>query len=133
MTDLDPRAAERDTDADRPSQVVAPLPSGRIGLVAGLVGIMCCVGPTVLALVGLISGATAFSLATDLYDGWAWAFRLAGLAVAAGLVWWSLRRRNACSLGGVARARTGLVKIVAVGVMTYGGLYALTTWLGTFA
>lgn len=100
---------------------------------AGLVGISCCVGPTALALVGLISGATAYTVANDLYDSWAWGFRAAGLAVATALVWWSLRRRNACSIDGLKQARTGLVRIALAGVVTYGILYALTTWLGTFA
>ena len=51
----------------------------------GLVDILCCVGPTVLALVGLVSAGTTFAWATDLYDNYAWWFRLGGLAVLAGL------------------------------------------------
>lgn len=51
----------------------------------------CCVGPTVLALLGVISGATALVWATDLYDGYAWWFRGAGLLVLAALRW-QLRR-----------------------------------------
>ena len=57
------------------------LPSWRIGLAGGLIGIMCCVGPTILALLGSVSAGTAFVWATDLYDNYAWWFRLAGLAV----------------------------------------------------
>jgi len=57
------------------------LPSRRIGLAGGLIGIMCCVGPTILALLGSVSAGTAFVWATDLYDNYAWWFRLAGLAV----------------------------------------------------
>ncbi|WP_393916653.1 hypothetical protein [Halostreptopolyspora alba] len=71
-------------------------------------GILCCVGPTVLALLGIVSAGTAFVWATDLYDGYAWWFRLAGLAVLAGLVWWSLRRRGVCSAAAAPRDVRGI-------------------------
>ncbi|MFN2496113.1 MAG: hypothetical protein ABR608_09450 [Pseudonocardiaceae bacterium] len=109
------------------------LPVWRMGLTGGLVGILCCVGPTVLALVGIVSAGTAFAWATNLYDNYTWWFRLGGLAVLAGLVWWSLRRRNQCSLAGVRRWRWRLLGVLAVAGGTYTALYALTTWLGTFA
>ena len=109
------------------------LPVWRIGLAGGLVGILCCVGPTVLALLGLVSAGTAFVWATDLYDGYAWWFRLGGLAVLLGLVWLSLRRRNQCSVAGMRRWRWRLLAVLGIAVVTYAGLYGLTTWLGTFA
>ncbi len=109
------------------------LPTLRIGVVSGLVAILCCVGPAALALIGLISGATAYAVATELYANWAWGFRLAGIAVAAGLVWWALRRRRACSLAGLRRSWRSLLLIAVVGSVTYVALYAFTTWLGTFA
>jgi hypothetical protein len=105
----------------------------RIGLAGGLVGILCCVGPTVLALLGIISAATAFAWATDLYDNYAWWFRLGGLAVLVGLVWWSLRRRHQCNVAGLRRRRWRLLGVLAVAAGTYVVLYGLTTWLGTFA
>lgn len=111
----------------------SPLPAWRIGLSGGLVGIMCCVGPTLLAIFGIISAGTAYSWATDLYDGYAWWFRLGGLAVLAVLVWVSLRRRNQCSLAGAQRVRRHLLFIAAIAIGTYAALYALTTWLGRFA
>lgn len=54
------------------------LPIWRIGIISGLVGMLCCVGPTILALVGIISAATAFAWANDLYDNYAWWFRVSG-------------------------------------------------------
>lgn len=60
------------------------LPVWRTGLTGGLVGVLCCVGPTVLALLGIVSAGTAFAWATDLYDNHAWWFRLGGLAIALG-------------------------------------------------
>ncbi|WP_116244610.1 hypothetical protein [Nocardiopsis sp. FIRDI 009] len=110
-----------------------PLAAVRIGLVSGLVGILCCVGPTVLALLGVVSAGTAFVWATGLYDGYAWWFRLAGLAVLVTLVWWSLRRKRMCSLDGARRAKAKIALALGVAVATYGVLYGVTTWLGTFA
>lgn len=107
------------------------LPVWRIGLAGGLVGILCCVGPTVLALLGLVSAGTAFAWATDLYAGYAWWFRLGGLVVLVGLVWLSLRRRNQCSVAGMRRWRWRLLAVVGIAVGTYAALYGLTTWLGT--
>lgn len=109
------------------------MPAWRIGLTSGLVGILCCVGPTVLALLGIVSAGTAFVWATDLYDNYAWWFRLAGLAVMALLVWWALRRRNQCSVAGLRSVRRRLLGVAGIAVATYAVLYGVTTWLGTFA
>lgn len=109
------------------------LAAWRIGLAGGLVGISCCVGPTMLALLGVVSAGTAYAWATDLYDGYAWWFRLGGLTVLALLVWIGLRRRDQCSIAGVRRARGRLLAVLAVAVGTYIVLYAVTTWLGRFA
>lgn len=108
-------------------------PVWRSGLLAGLVGISCCVGPTMLALLGVVSAGTAFAWATDLYDGYAWWFRLGGVLGLGLLVWLSLRRRDQCNLAGVRRWRWRLLGVLGVAVCTYLTLYALTTWLGTFA
>lgn len=113
--------------------VTRRLPVWRIGLAGGLVGILCCVGPTVLALLGIVSAGTAFAWATTLYGDYGWWFRLAGIAVLALLVWRALRRRNACSVAGLHRWRWRIVGVLAVAVATYLALYGVTTWLGTFA
>lgn len=107
------------------------LPAVRIGFLAGLTGILCCVGPTVLALLGVVSAGTAFVWATDLYDGYAWWFRAGGLAVMVGLIIWVLRRRGQCSLAGAKQMWPRLLGTLVVAAVTYAALYALTTWLGT--
>lgn len=109
------------------------LPWWRVGIAGGLVGILCCVGPSVLALFGVISGETALAWGTDLYDGYAWWFRGAGLLVLVGLVWWTLRRRAACSVRGLRAQRVRILAALGVAVATYAALYALTTCLGTLA
>ncbi|MDI3313364.1 MAG: hypothetical protein QJR12_03470 [Mycobacterium sp.] len=105
----------------------------RIGIIGGLVGMLCCVGPTVLALVGIVSAGTAFAWANELYGNYAWWFRLGGLAVLALLVWIGLRRRNQCSLAGIRRLRWRLMAMLVIAIATYGVLYAVTTWLERFA
>jgi hypothetical protein len=50
-----------------------------------------------------------------------------------GLITWALRRRDQCSLAGARRVWPRLVGMLVVAVVTYAALYALTTWLGTFA
>lgn len=109
------------------------LPAIRIGLAAGITGLLCCVGPTVLALLGVVSAGTAFVWASDLYDGYAWWFRAGGLLLLIVLVVWWMRRRDECSLGGVRRTWPRLLLALGVAVATYAALYAVTTWLGTFA
>lgn len=109
------------------------LPAIRIGVAAGITGMLCCVGPTVLALLGVVSASTAFVWANDLYDGYSWWFRFFGLAVFVSLVVWSLRRRNQCTLGGVRNTWPRLLLALGITAGTYLVLYAITTWLGTFA
>lgn len=109
------------------------LPIWRIGLTGGLAGMLCCVGPTVLALTGVISAATAFAWANNLYDNYGWWFRLGGLGALTLLVFVALRRRDQCSLGAIRRLRWRLLMVLAIAAATYGVLYAVTTWLGKFA
>lgn len=122
------QAAEREQEAP-----TSQLPSIRIGVLAGLTGILCCVGPTVLAMVGIVGAGTAYAWANTLYDGYAWFFRLGGLLVLVVLVAWSLKRRNQCTLAGARRVWPKMAVSLGVAALTYALLYALTTWLGTFA
>lgn len=118
---------------DGPTRVTRDLPIWRVGLLGGVVGVHCCVGPTVLALFGVVAAGTAFVWANTLYDGYAWWFRLTGLGLMALLVYVSLRKRGQCSLRGAVSVRGQLLAMLAVATGTYVALYAVTTWLGTFA
>jgi hypothetical protein len=112
------------------SRVSPRIPVLRIGALSGAVGMMCCVGPTMLALMGIVSGTTAYSWAANLYGGYAWWFRAVGLVTMGGLLLASLRRQQQCSLVGIRRVRSRLVTLLATAITTYGLLYAATTWLG---
>lgn len=113
----DPRAAATST---------SPIKAVRIGLASGLAAILCCAGPTVLALVGAISAATAFSWATTLYGDYAWWFRIGGIIATIVI---SLKRRNQCNLAGARANYRKILIALGVAVLTYAALYALTTWL----
>lgn len=122
------QTAGRDQDGARRG-----LPVWRVGIAGGLVGILCCVGPVVLALFGVIGAGTAFVWATTLYDGYAWWFRFAGLGLMGLLVAGVLRRRGQCSVRGAGTVHAQLVATLTIAAGTYATLYAVTTGLGAVA
>jgi hypothetical protein len=101
----------------------------KLGVVAGLAGISCCVGPTVLALLGLSSVSFAISLGNTLYYQYGWYFRGVALVLAVAGVVGLLRGRKSCTLRGAREQWRLLVTVVAAMVVVYAGLYWLTTWL----
>ena len=102
----------------------------KYGLLSGLAGIMCCVSPVVLVLLGIATAAEAVTLGDTLYYGYAWFFRAFGLAVAAIAVVLYLRRRRMCTLAGARRSWRLLAVLVVAGVGTYIGLFWFTKYLG---
>ena len=102
----------------------------KYGLLSGLAGIMCCVSPVVLVLLGIATAAEAVTLGDTLYYGYAWFFRAFGLAVAAIAVVLYLRRRGMCTLAGARRSWRLLAVLVVAGIGTYIGLFWFTKYLG---
>ncbi len=105
----------------------------KLGVVAGLAGISCCVGPTVLALLGLSSVSVAINLGNTLYSQYGWYFRGAALVLAAAGVIRVLQLRKACTLRGARGQWRLLATVVAAMVVVYAGLYWLTAWLARAA
>jgi len=102
----------------------------KLGGVAGLVGISCCVTPVVLVLLGLGSVSFAISLGNTLYYQYGWYFRGAAFLLAFAGIYIHLKRRGVCSLRG-AKSQWRMIAAVFVSmVVVYGVLYALTTYLG---
>jgi len=101
----------------------------RLGVAAGLAGISCCVGPTVLALLGLSTASFAISLGNTLYYGYGWYFRGAAVLLAAAGVVGLLRRRKSCTLKGTRQQWKLLLTVAVTMVLVYAGLYWLTAWL----
>ncbi len=50
-----------------------------LGIGLGVVGLGCCVGPAVAALLGITTATVAVDLATGLYEKWGWAFKFGRL------------------------------------------------------
>lgn len=123
-----PQVAQQDAPT-----VERRLPALRVGVAGGVVGMLCCLGPTVLAVFGVVGAGTAYAWAERLYGGYAWWFRLAGLAALLLLLAVALRRRGACSVRGSRDHRWQIAVTAVAAVATYGVLYAVTTWLGTLA
>jgi NADH:ubiquinone oxidoreductase subunit 6 (subunit J) len=105
----------------------------RLGIVAGLAAISCCVGPTVLALLGLSSVSLAISLGNTLYYQYGWYFRAAALVLAAAGVVGLLRGRRSCTLRGARQQWRLLLTVVVTMAIVYTGLYLVTTWLARAA
>jgi len=105
----------------------------KLGVVAGVAGISCCVGPTVLALLGLSSVSFAISLGNSLYDQYGWYFRAAALILAAAGVLGLLRSRKSCTLRGAREQWRLFLTVATTMVLTYVGLYWVTAWLGRAA
>lgn len=103
------------------------------GATAGVLALLCCVGPTVAALLGFTSAAVAADLATDLYSDWGWAFKAVGIAFAAGALWLARRRARVCSAELKPNLKRFAVMLAVSGLATYSALYVLTTWLGALA
>lgn len=104
-----------------------------IGVGAGAIGIICCVSPVVLFLLGISTAAEAVTLGDRLYYGYAWYFRGAGLLLAAAATIVYLRRRRSCSAAGAAAYWRTLLGVGVTMVVTYAALYALTGYLAALA
>jgi hypothetical protein len=101
-----------------------------LGFVSGLAAITCCVSPVALALLGVATAAEAVTLGDTLYYEFGWWFRGAGLLIAVAAVYIHLRRRGSCSLRGVKSYKRLIGIMLAVGVVTYVGLFWFTKYLG---
>lgn len=102
----------------------------RLGLLAGTLGIGCCVAPVVLVLLGISSATAAVALGTHLYRSWGWAFKLAGLLLAMAAMAIQYRRAKTCPADRRPNLRHMGVWLGVTAVITYAGLYVLTTILG---
>lgn len=124
------------TTATPPSTTARPVERRRgvlLGLVAGTIGIGCCVAPVVLVLLGLASGAAAVDLGNRLYGDWGWAFRGAAIAFTAVALVVQRRRAAACPADARPDVRRTALWLAGVGVLTYGALYGVTKLLASFA
>ena len=83
----------------------------RWGFLAGVIGSLCCLGPTAALLLGLGSSSALFSLQLDQ----SWALGLSLVALAGGMVQ-ALRRSRSGAVCGVARWRSPLMMALTFAV-----------------
>ena len=125
---------EQQTKTEEPNLVKWGL---KFAASAGLAGILCCVAPAVLFMVGLMGGVYAISFADFFYaaDGSAatGAWLLRGAAAVIGIIGVVMykRRQDQCSID-PGRKRKNLVllstMIVIVGVGLFLSLESLSSW-----
>ncbi len=111
---------------------VSPPRGRRLGALAGLLGIGCCIYPVVLALFGLASATEAIALGNTLYGTWGWTFKLGGGALAVAGIIVQLRRRGECSIQGAKRNRVYIFRVVLVGLAVYWLVYGVTKALAAW-
>lgn len=102
----------------------------KVGLVAGLLSVLCCAGSIIPILIGVGSASALAGL-----DTYRPIFMGAGLILLAGASWYAVRKQNACC---VTRSKIRNVRVVAlifgVGILSYGVLqYAIIPALSNVA
>jgi hypothetical protein len=100
---------------------------GTVGLIAGVISSICCLGPIAFALLGFASLSSSLALAMDLTS----AYKPVELAASVGFlgvtVVFQLRRKNQCSLSGLRRNLAYIVIPTTVLLVTYA---VVNYWLG---
>ncbi|MEK7149141.1 MAG: hypothetical protein AAB796_01945 [Patescibacteria group bacterium] len=93
-----------------------------------VVASLCCLTPVIIVLFGLGSVSLAASLADTLYGTYAWAFRIAGLALLVlSLVWYLRREKGICTIDEAKRRRNEILNIV--GIVLTVGVVGYFVWL----
>ena len=93
--------------------------AGAVGLLAGLAGSLCCLGPSAAVLLGAGASSALWGLAIGREVALA-----AGLALLMGGIGLALRHARTCALGGWARWRAPLLMLAAF-ALSYGVLGVL--------
>ncbi|GAC1482503.1 MAG: hypothetical protein NVS1B16_12630 [Pseudarthrobacter sp.] len=97
-----------------------------MGVLAGFIGLGCCVYPVVLVLIGAASVSAAVGLGEHLYSSWGWAFKSAAVVFAAGAIAIQRRRRQGCPADRRGSGRRAVLWLVGSGLATYLVLYVVT-------
>ncbi|HYZ91072.1 MAG TPA: hypothetical protein VFA34_01610 [Actinomycetota bacterium] len=104
-----------------------------LGTVAGALGLGCCVGPAVAALIGVSSASAAADLGNRLYADWGWVFKTGAVAFAGAALLLQRRRAQDCPIDERPSLRRVALWTLGTGLATYGALYAGTKALERFA
>ena len=103
----------------------------------GLTGMLCCVAPMLLFMLGIMGGVYAISFADFFYEPsgqagvGAWILRFFAVVLAVMGVWRFRRAQNQCSID-VGRKRLNLVLMITMvavlGISAYLSLESLSSW-----
>ena len=104
---------------------------------AGLAGMLCCVAPMILFMLGLMGGVYAISFANFFYEAdgsvgvGAWVLR--GVAIVIGILgfWLYRRQQNQCSMDSERKKKNLILLaglIAVLGVSFFLSLEALSSW-----
>ena len=108
-----------------------------IAATAGLTGMICCVAPMFLFMLGLMSGTYAISFADFFYqeDGsvgtGAWILRILSIFMGLGGIWYYRGQQQQCTIDPKEQQKNliALVFIVStLGIGTFLSLEALSSW-----
>lgn len=101
----------------------------RFAVAAGVAGAfaasLCCAGPLILALFGVLSIPAAGALANDLFRHYWWAFVASGLTIAVGAVVWHARPGRQCAVDESVRLRRARWNAVALALGIFAAGYLL--------
>ena len=99
---------------------------------------LCCLSPVILVLLGLSTVTFASSLADTLYGDYKWVFRVVGLLLLAGALFYYFRRKKGiCTIDEVKKRRNEIINTVAmtviIAVLGYVFfLYVVVHYVGVF-
>jgi hypothetical protein len=100
---------------------------GIVGITAGMISSICCLGPIAFALLGLASLSSSLALAMDLTSAYKPVELAASLGFLATTVFFQLRRHGQCSLSGLRR---NLSYVIIPGTALLVSYALLNYWLG---
>ena len=104
---------------------------------AGLTGMLCCVAPMLLFMLGIMSGTYAISFADFFYqaDGsigvGAWFLRIFAVLMSLGGIWYFRRQQKECSLEPRRQQKNLMllsILIVVIGISFFLSLEMLSSW-----
>jgi len=100
-----------------------------IGFFAGAIGILCCISPVILVLLGLSTVTAAIAMGNNLFYNYKLYFIGASvifLVIALALY---LKQKKQCSISGVRKNLNLIILSVFIAILTYTFFYYFTTWL----
>ena len=108
----------------------------KVGSLVGITGILCCVAPMVLFMLGLAGGVWAISFADFFYEGTghvgAWVLRGVATLIAVGGLLYFRRKQNQCSIDPARKRKNFILATLAILLLGTGLLLTLDKLSGWY-